>query len=107
MAAFNTKASLKTGSQPCTCVTDGRRGCRYSLTLHSALVGARDAHIFPVLRDRAASNLDALRLKDAGDLLVGQRSGGVFFLNELLDPALQDEQRGAAAFRAIYALGKE
>jgi hypothetical protein len=62
------------------------------LVLYSALVGARDAHIFPVLRNRAASDLDALRLEDAGDLLVGQRPGGIFFFDELLDPALEDEQ---------------
>src|SRR5581483_9086373 len=85
----------------------GRRGRRYSLTLHSALVGARDAHIFPVLRDRAASDLDALSLEDAGDLLVRQRPGGIFFLDELLDPALQDQQRSAATLRAVHAFGEE
>src|SRR5271156_5433471 len=77
------------------------------LVLHSALVGAGDAHVLPVLRDRAASDLDTLRLEDAGDLLVGQRPGGIFFLDELLDPALQDQQRGAAAFRPIDALAEE
>src|SRR5215471_17951881 len=59
----------------------------------SALVGARDAHIFPVLRDRAASDLDALRLEDAGDLLVGQRPGGIFVFDQLLDAAFEDEER--------------
>src|SRR5580698_720082 len=77
------------------------------LVLHSALVGARDAHVFPVLRDRAASDLDALRLEDAGDLLVGQRPGWVFVLDELLDPALQDQQRGATALRTVDALAEE
>jgi hypothetical protein len=42
-----------------------------ALLFHSALVGARDAHILPIFGYRAASDLDALRLKDAGDLLVG------------------------------------
>ncbi len=41
------------------------------LVFNPALVGARDAHVFPVLGYRAASDLDALRLEDAGDLLVG------------------------------------
>src|SRR5580698_2578934 len=77
------------------------------LVLHSALVGARDAHILPVLRDRAASDLDTLRLEDAGDLLVGQRPGGIFFLDELLDPAFEDQQRSAATLRAVHALAEE
>ena len=61
------------------------------LFLHSALVGTRYAHVFPVFRDRAASDLDALRLEDAGNLLVGQRPGGIFFFDELLDAALEDQ----------------
>ena len=69
------------------------------LLLYSALVGARDAHVFPVFRDRAASDLDALRLQDAGDLLVGQRPGGIFFFDEFFDTAFQDEQRCVAALR--------
>src|SRR5277367_821038 len=74
---------------------------------YPALVGARDAHIFPVFRDRAASDLDALRLQDAGDLLVGQGPGGIFFLNELFYAALQDEQRSVAALGAVYAFAEE
>src|SRR5215469_6278183 len=77
------------------------------LLLHSALVGTRDAHILPVFRNRAASDLDTLRLKDAGDLLVGQRPGWIFFVDELLHAALQDQQRGVAAFGPLHALGEK
>src|SRR3974390_1125204 len=77
------------------------------LILYPALVGAGNAHVFPVLRNRAASDLNALRLKNVGDLLVGQRVGGVLLFDELLDAALEDEQRGAAAFGAVDALGEE
>src|SRR5579864_1168190 len=78
-----------------------------ALLLYSALVGTRDAHVLPVFRNRAASDLDTLRLKDAGDLLVGQRSGWIFFFDELLDAALQDQQRRVAAFGALHAFGEE
>ena len=70
-------------------------------------MGVRDAHVFPVFRDRTASDLDALRLEDVGDLLVGVRVGRVLLLDELLDPALQDEQRSAATLRAIHAFAEE
>jgi hypothetical protein len=43
----------------------------HTSVFHSALVGARDVHVFPIFRDRAASDLDTLRLENAGDLLVG------------------------------------
>jgi hypothetical protein len=46
------------------------------LLLYSALVSAWDPQILPVLRYRAASDLNALRLQDAGDLLVGERAAG-------------------------------
>src|ERR1700751_3473821 len=77
------------------------------LLLHSAVVGTRDAHVLPVFRNRAASDLDTLRLKDAGDLLVGQRPGWIFFVDELFYTALQDQQRSIAALRALHALGEE
>jgi hypothetical protein len=38
---------------------------------HAALVSAWDAHIFAILGDGAARDLDALRLQDARELLVG------------------------------------
>jgi hypothetical protein len=41
------------------------------LFLHSSLMGARNFHIFPVLGNGTSSDLDALRLQDAGDLFVG------------------------------------
>src|SRR5581483_11127688 len=59
--------------------------------LHPALVRAGNLHIFPVLRHRAAGHLDALRLQNAGDLLVRQRPRRIFLVNQLLHPALQAE----------------
>jgi hypothetical protein len=59
---------------------------------HPALMSAGDAHVLAVLRYGAASDLNALRLQDAGELLVGQRTAGIFFVDELLDPAFEDEQ---------------
>jgi hypothetical protein len=63
-----------------------------NLFLDPALVRARDAHVFAVFGHRAAGHLDTLRLQDAGDLLISQRTAGVFFFNELLDAALEDQQ---------------
>jgi hypothetical protein len=75
--------------------------------LYSALVSARDAHIFPVLRDRSASDLDALRLQKAGDLLVRQRPGRIFFFDKLFHPALEDEQRSVASLRTVDAFAEK
>src|SRR3984957_11899573 len=78
-----------------------------SILLDSSLVRARNAHVFAVFGYGAAGHLDALRLQDAGDLLVGQRSAGILFFDELFDAALEDEQRSAAALRALHALAEE
>src|SRR5947209_1018140 len=68
---------------------------------------ARDAHVFPVFGYRAASYLDALRLQDAGDLLVGQRTAGIFFVDEFLHTALQDQQTRVADLGALNALAEK
>src|SRR5581483_8138831 len=78
-----------------------------ALLFHSTLVGTRDTHVLPIFSNRATSDLDTLRLKDAGDLLVGQRPGGIFFLDKLFNAALEDQQRGAAAFGAVDTLAEE
>src|SRR3982074_31701 len=78
-----------------------------ALFFYSALVRAGDAHVFPVFGYGAARDLDALRLKDPGDLLVGQRAAGVFFFDQLFDAALQDQQRRVAALGALHALAEE
>src|SRR5437660_5360562 len=78
-----------------------------NLFLYPALMRARDAHVLPVFGDRAASDLDSLGLKNPGDLLVGQRTAGIFFIDELLDAALKDQQRSVAALGALYALAEE
>src|SRR5579864_4211173 len=78
-----------------------------NLFFDPALVRARDAHVFAIFGYRAAGHLDTLRLQDAGDLLVGQRTAGIFFFDEFLDAALEDEQRSAATLRALNALAEE
>src|SRR5271157_5908816 len=80
---------------------------RIPLLLYSALMGARDPQILPVFCDRAAGDLNSLRLQDAGDLLVGERAGRVFFFDKLLDPALKDQQGSIAALRAVHAFAEE
>src|SRR5580704_9604867 len=82
-------------------------GCANFLLLYSALVCARDAHVFPVFRNRAASDLYPLGLQDAGDLLVGERPGWIFFFDEFLDAAFQDEQRSVAALGTVDAFAEE
>src|SRR5581483_2322318 len=84
-----------------------RRQSGKNLVLHPALMGGRYFHVLPILRDRAASDLDTLRLEDAGDLLVRQRPGGIFFLDQLLDPALENQQRRVAAFGPLHAFAEE
>src|ERR1700722_3300531 len=75
--------------------------------LHSTLVRARYPHVFAVLGYRAAGHLDALRLQDAGDLLVGERTAGIFFVDELFDAALENQQRSVAAFGPLHALAEK
>src|ERR1035437_2789045 len=77
------------------------------LFFYSSLMGARDFHIFPIFRDRSASDLDALRLQNAGDLFVGQRPAGIFFFDQLLDAALQNEEGSTTALGSLHTLGEE
>jgi hypothetical protein len=44
-------------------------------------MGAGNAHIFAVFGYGAASDLNALRLKNSGELLVGERTAGIFFID--------------------------
>src|SRR5258708_18999867 len=78
-----------------------------SLFFYSALMGAGNAHVFPVLGYGAASDLNSLRLQDAGELLVGKRTARIFFIDQLLDAALQNQQRRIAALRPLHALAEE
>ena len=74
---------------------------------HPALMCAGDAHILAILCDRTASDLDTLRLQNSCELLVGERAGGIFFVNQFFDAAFQNEQRRVAAFRALHAFTEE
>src|SRR5216684_9213258 len=78
-----------------------------ALFLYSSLVRAGDAHVFPVFGYGAARDLNALRLENPGDLLVGQRAAGIFFFDQLLDSALQDQQRRVASLGALHAFAEE
>jgi hypothetical protein len=75
--------------------------------LHSSLVGAGDAHIFPIFRYRSACDLYALRLKNSGDLLIRQRPERIFFLDQFLDPALEDKQRSVAALGTVHTFAEK
>ena len=78
-----------------------------NLLFDPALVRAGDAHVFAVFGNRPSGHLDALRLQDPCDLLVGQGAAGIFFLDQFFDAALQDQQRRSAAFRSLHALAEE
>src|ERR1700752_4542274 len=70
-------------------------------------MSARDAHVLPVLGNRAASDLNALGLQNASELLIGQRTAGIFLVNQFLDAAFQDQQRSVAALWSLHALAEE
>src|SRR5882672_4008997 len=70
-------------------------------------MGAGNAHVFPVLGNGAARDLNALRLQDAGELLIGQRTAGIFLVDQLFDAALEDQQRRVTALGALYAFAEE
>src|SRR6185437_11536314 len=78
-----------------------------ALFFYSSLMRAGDAHIFSIFRDRTARNLNALGLKNSGDLLVCQRAPGILFLDQFLNPALQDKQRSVAALGTVHAFTEE
>src|SRR5690348_3082964 len=76
-------------------------------TLDAALMSARNAHVFAVFGDGAASDVDARIVKLLGELLIRERLGGVLFFNHFLDETLQSEQGHAAAFGAVHGFAKE
>src|SRR5271165_5392424 len=57
-------------------------------TLDPALVGARDSHIFPVLCHGPARDVDAIFFQLLGNLFVGERLGGIFFVDHFLHQPL-------------------
>src|SRR5213080_4458745 len=77
------------------------------LLLNPSLVRAGNAHILAIFGDGAASDLDFLRLQNLRVLLICLRPRWIFFLNELLDAAFQNQQRSVAALRPIHALTEE
>src|SRR6266545_3620028 len=85
----------------------GRRRYLKALLFHASLMRTGDAHVFAVLCHRAARDLDALRLQDAGDLLISQRTGWIFLVDQLLYASLQNEQRCVAALRPLHTFGEE
>src|ERR1700691_90998 len=69
----------------------------------SALVGAGYAQIFAVLGYCAAGYVDALSLEHTGNQIIGQGLARIFFIDQLLDLAFEQHERGAASLRAMDA----
>src|SRR5947208_677287 len=86
---------------------DGRPTGRGLSSFHPALVSARNSHVLAVLRYRSTRHVNTLLAQPRGDLLVGPRLCGVFFLNHLLDEALEVNQRGSASGRPLHGLREE
>src|SRR5579875_1748574 len=61
-------------------------------SLLTALVSARNLHVFAVFGNRASCDLDALPLKLGGKILIGPRLARVFLFNQLLHAALHKQQ---------------
>src|ERR1700687_2069160 len=70
-------------------------------------MGARNLHIFPIFRDRSPRDLDTLRLQNAGDLFVSERAAWIFFFDQFLYAAFQDQERSAATLGPLHALREE
>src|SRR5215472_2104666 len=73
----------------------------------TALMRAGDAHVFAILGDGASSNVDSVVVELLGDLLVGQRFGGVFLFNHLLNEALEGQQGHSATLGTIHGFAEE
>src|SRR5258708_2878264 len=76
--------------------TGGRRSA-----LFPALVSAGNSHVFAVLCDRAARDVDACVIQLLGDLFVSQGVSGIFLFNHFLDHALEGEEGHTAALRPV------
>ena len=70
----------------------------------AALVGGRDVQVFAVFGDGAAGDLNSLPLQEGGQLIVGEGMPRVFFVDELANFTLEDDQRGVGAFRSAGAM---
>src|SRR3984893_2540305 len=76
-------------------------------TLFPALVGAGDSHVFAVLRNRPAGDVDAGVVPLLGNLFVGQRLCRIFLFDHLLDEALEGEEGHPAAFRTVHRFAEK
>src|SRR5271154_3516650 len=75
-----------------SCLLDGfTRGG--GSAFHPALGSAGDAHIFAVFCNCATRDVNAVVVELLGNLLVGERLGGVFFFDHFFDETLESEQR--------------
>ena len=79
----------------------------FRLFAHAPLMSGRNFHVFAVFRHCPPGDLNAFGLQASGDLLVSQRLRGIFFLDHLLYPAFQDQQRSRAAGWALHRFGEE
>src|SRR5580658_9692057 len=63
------------------------------------LMRGGNIHVFAIFGHGTACELDALRLQECGELVVGERMARVFVFDELFYLALEHEQRCVGAFR--------
>src|SRR5438270_7734308 len=84
-----------------------RRLLHVRLILHTPLVRAGNLHVLTILRHRAPCDVNALRLQNARDLFVSERTAGIFLIDELLHSSLQNHQRGSATFGTVHTLAEE
>src|ERR1700675_4070095 len=75
--------------------------------LFPALVGAEYTHVFAVLRDGAAGDVNACIIEFFGNFLVGQRLRRIFFFDHFLDEPLERKQRHAAALGSVDRFAEE
>jgi hypothetical protein len=54
------------------------------LVADAPLVRTGNTHVFAILGDGSSRDLDALRLQNAGNLLIGQRSRWIFLFTQFL-----------------------
>src|SRR5260370_5402209 len=71
------------------------------------LMRAGNFHVLAILGHCPSRDLNALRLQNLGDLLIGVVARRIFFFDQLLHPPFEDQQRTSGAFRPLDTFRKE
>src|SRR4051812_24850517 len=79
----------------------------FILFANAPLMSRGNFHVLPIFGDSAPGHIDAFGLETCGDLFVSERMSRVFFVDHLLDLALQQQQGGLAARGSLYRFGEE